>query len=562
MSEATHVEPVTVAQTPPAKSMPQAEVAGAPLMEEGQILVQSPATTVASSRQEAPDAPTEPASMTRNVLANWVGQFVFLVCGFILPRLASDHIGQTHLGIWDFGWSLVGYLNMLHGGVASSVTRFVARYRAVGDWRELNRTASSCAGIFGCGAVVGTLITIGTVVTLPLLPEHIFADHIDEAQWTLAFLGMSAVVELLFTVYNGVISGHERYDLIMKIEVLCNVAKLGAIVAVLMVFGLGVEAMAVCVFAVCLLEGGLKTIVAHRLCPRLRLSPRLITKRSLKDVVSFGGKSFLYGIARITLYQGNNILITMFLGPASLALFARALALVVNAEYVVYQFARVLVPVASGAQARNDDRSLANLVLKGSQYSNLIALPLVLMLAILGPTVIRVWMGAQYAVLPLITVLAFGHMASLGQGGPLYLLQGMNRHGRPGIGLMAAGFVSIIITSVLLGVFHLGLMGVAYSVGISLTLLTLLVTPRLVAKAIGISTAKYLAQSFAPCWLVIPFALWLVLCRIVLADQIYLQLLCGVGGGGIILLLSYWKTLVPDEIKEKVSSLARLGRRT
>lgn len=75
-----------------------------------------------------------------NTITVWACELVLMVSGFILPRLIDSQIGQEPLGIWDFGWSMVLYLGLVQCGVASSVNRFVAKFRAADDLAGLNCT--------------------------------------------------------------------------------------------------------------------------------------------------------------------------------------------------------------------------------------------------------------------------------------------------------------------------------------------------------------------------------------------------------------------------------------
>ena len=45
--------------------------------------------------------------LVSNVLFSWGGNFVFIIAGFIMPRMIDRRLGQELLGIWDFAWSLV-----------------------------------------------------------------------------------------------------------------------------------------------------------------------------------------------------------------------------------------------------------------------------------------------------------------------------------------------------------------------------------------------------------------------------------------------------------------------
>ena len=58
-------------------------------------------------------------------MVGWLGQLVFVVSGFILPRMIDANLGKETLGIWDFAWSLITYFDFIYGGLLSSVNRYV-----------------------------------------------------------------------------------------------------------------------------------------------------------------------------------------------------------------------------------------------------------------------------------------------------------------------------------------------------------------------------------------------------------------------------------------------------
>ena len=81
--------------------------------------------------------------LVSNVLFSWSAHFVFIAAGFIMPRMIDRRLGQELLGVWDFAWSLVSYFGLVQMGLTSSVNRYVARYRAVGDISGVNQVVSS-----------------------------------------------------------------------------------------------------------------------------------------------------------------------------------------------------------------------------------------------------------------------------------------------------------------------------------------------------------------------------------------------------------------------------------
>jgi O-antigen/teichoic acid export membrane protein len=150
--------------------------------------------------------------MAWNVLASWAGHMVFVIAGFVMPRMIDRHIGQTSLGIWDFSWSLVSYFGLAGLGIGSSVNRYVAKYRAVNDIDGLRRAVSS---VWCIQVVVSFVIVLATAVVASFIPlwfkERLGAE-MKIAQWVVVLLGLSLAVEMAFDAFRGVMTGCHRWD--------------------------------------------------------------------------------------------------------------------------------------------------------------------------------------------------------------------------------------------------------------------------------------------------------------------------------------------------------------
>lgn len=519
-------------------------------------------TSTMTTPAAPPDAPTAGGetgwgNVARNTLINWSGHFLLIISGFILPRIIDSHLGQERLGVWDFGWSATAYLSLINAGIASSVNRYVARYRTQKDWEALNRVASSCAAVFLCTATLAALATAGLVALAQSVLPGSFAAYLPEARWLILFLGIASAIGMYLTVYNGVMTGCQRYDLVTYIESGLHLALMG-VMAWLLHMGCGLRAMGAAVLVARIVEAGMKYAASRRACPDLRIAPKYLTRAGVWEVMSFGSKTFLNQASRVTLYQGNSLLIAYFLGPAAVAMHSRAMALVMHANKVLFQFGRVLIPAASSLQAADDDEALRRLVVLGTRYSMLIALPIVLVLTILGAPLMHLWMGEAYASLPLLGILAIGHLAALAQTGAFYALQGMDRHGIPGLATLAATVLSVIASYVALAWFRAGLSSVAISMGVSLTIVNLVVIPVIVARAARMSVGQYMRET-APSALaaVGPFGAWLAIVRYGMQLGDAATLVVGLGGGAVVLAGSYWKCVVPAGVKSRVAGRVR-----
>ena len=82
-------------------------------------------------------------------------------------------------------------------------------------------------------------------------------------------------------------------------------------------------------------------------------------------------------------------------GLVALAVFSRPLALIRMIETFGAKFAYVLTPTASSLQSSGQHERLAQLLLQAGRLGTALALPMILLLAVLGDPIMLAWMGAS-----------------------------------------------------------------------------------------------------------------------------------------------------------------------
>ncbi len=499
-------------------------------------------------------------SLIRNILANWAGYFVFVVSGFIMPRLITEQAGQETLGVWDFGWSLVTYTSLLSLGVVSAITRYVARYRAQQDWDALNGAINSCLSILLVSFILGLGAVCGLTAAVPwLLPT---TESIDgaTAQWMVFVLGLSVAIQLPLVAPNAVITGCERFDVRSVIRVSSGLAVMLAMIAVLVTGG-GLVALAMTHLVGETAAGVASFVVAKRVCPQFRVSLGLATWNTAKEMLAFGGKSVLPYASRAGLYQTNGIILAYFLGPAALAVYARQRALVTHAMRFITQYARVFTPTSSALHARGEHEDLRRLFIRSTKYALYLALPIVLYLCLMGGPLVHLWMGAGYEQPLVLGILAVGHLISLVQRPAMSMLTGMHRHGTPAIAELVAAAISVPLGLVFIGVFEWGLLGAALAIVIPVSVCGGLFLMIWSCRILGLGVWPYLRQVVpGPAATVVPFVLCLAAARWVYPDSVYRPLMLGTGVGGLIMVPVYWRYALPPSLKTRMAGMLRRKR--
>lgn len=493
--------------------------------------------------------------IARNALANWAWYAFVLVSGFLLPRLIDRHQGRELLGVWDFGWSMVAYVNLLAMGVSSSVNRYVARYRTEGRDHALNLTVNSALAILVVSASVGVAIA-GLVVTwLPHLLGELDPGVIRAARWTVALLCLNCALKLPGGVFNGIITGLERFDRLNAIRIVRDATVLCSSIFALFAGG-GIVALAAIVLCGDLLGELVKILVARRLCRGLHLSWRLCRLATIMEVLSFGGKTLAMGLARGAIYQTSGVFIAIFLGPASLAVFARQRALVMHTMRFVKQYAQVFVPRSSVLQASDDLPALQRTLVQTSKWGMYITMPLMTVTLIMAGPLLRLWMGSDYEAPKALMIMAAGHMLFVPQLGVYSILVGIGRHGLPAWAEIGAAVVSIGLGYVAVGMLNGGLVGAAIAMSLPLAVSGGIVTPLYACRVLDLSVLSYLRRVFpSPIIASIPLAFCLLVSRFIFKESAMRSVCVGVGLGALMTVAIYWRWVLPDMIKIRVRKI-------
>ncbi len=496
--------------------------------------------------------------LVSNVLFGWGSHFVFVIAGFIMPRMIDRRLGQELLGVWDFAWSLVCYFELVQAGISSSVNRYVARYRAVGDISGVNRIVSSASCVLCVGGSLALGLTIAVSLLLPQLFGASLGDNVLEAQWVVFFLGASIVIEISLSAFRGVLTGCHRWALHNIIRSGWHVATVAGMILTLF-WGGSLLSLAVITFVGLALEYMTRVIIAHRVCKDLRLRASLVTWETIRKLLLFGGKTLIPGVSGLLLNQTTNVLIMVYLGPAALALYVRPRSLVRHMNTLVVKMAVTLTPTTSSLQRMGNLEGIRELLIRSVRYSFYMVLPMVLVLVVFGSAILRLWMGPRYANGLIPAILAIGYLATMVQAPVLMILTGMNVHGRAGVAQFIASLCSVGLTVLVLGYLGWSLAGVAVAVTVPLTIMNVVYLPHLICRRVGLDMGRYFLSVMArPAVHVLPFAACLVVARIVFHTEPLVGLVLGASTGSLFLAVLYWRYVLPGRIKTRVFRRGRM----
>ncbi len=490
-----------------------------------------------------------------NTLTSWGAYLVFVIFGFIMPRIINDTLGQVQLGIWDFCWSLVNYLRMCNMGFASSTNRYVAKYRAEFDFNNLRSIISTaiCIQIFFAVLIIALSILIAML--LPAFFGEKLGENTVETQYVFAFLGCSLAIQMGFDTSRGILTGYHRWDLHNGITAGMYLVSSIMMIVSLLVYEAGLFGMSLAYMCVTLLTEILRMVVAKRISPEYKLSKERVSLPHAKTMLFFGSKTILSVLPPIVVLQTTSLFIAGALGPAALAMFSRPLALVRIVETLIRKFSYVLTPTVGSLRVIEDRAIIREFLISSTRYGVAFTLPMLLPLVVYGDVILEIWMGSDYANLTVMSILAIGYFFLISQYPVLQILVGLNKHGR----------ISLLNFGVTLSVFFLGiayismtewsLVSAALVVAGSLTVGNGFLIPLYACKELSINLTDYIVGVFRlPVVLCLPLLLIFLGARLMFSNELLYGLLVSTFIGSIITLWLYWCYLAPDDFKRKVTA--------
>ncbi len=497
----------------------------------------------------------------RNVVTNWIWYAIVVVHGFVVPRLINDYRGQELLGIWDWGWSLVLYVGLLSLGITSAVSRYTARYRAVEAWEDLNRAFSSSLAILASMCLLVILAVTAFDVTAAFLDRDVTSDQRATAQWTAILLISAAAIQLPGGAFNGIITGHERFDALNGIRWLRDSSSL---VGMILILTLGGSIVGLAAFNLALEVAATlaRAALAFRLCRTLRIGPQYVRRSVMAEMLQFGGKTVMQEFARGGLQYGVRLMLAKWLGPGTLAVFARQQALVMHAHRFLKQYSQVFVPSAAALHSEKNTKALQELMLKGNRWGMYFAVPLMIVLILQGGPLVQLWMkDPAFRAAEVIAVLAAGHVLAIGQNSAYSVLMGMGIHGFAAVLECIVAIIGLVVVGIGIGWLGWGMLSAAVVIGLCVTATGGVLIPLYACRALELPFGRYLLTIlWGPLVACLPFVAVLLSVPPLLGTVgLWTQLGVTLGGSGAVLVITYWFFVFPPTVRDRI--LKRLGRR-
>jgi len=385
-------------------------------------------------------------------------------------------------------------MSLLDLGIASAVSRYVARYHIRDDYDKLNRIVNSAFLLF---IIITTFIVILSPLTSSIILSliNIDASLRDTVRILIIIVSFDISIFILTGLFRGSLAGFQRFDVI-NITILFSSFYKAVLFYVFLSGGHGLITMSIISLTANLLISALYYYYIKSKYSFFRLGFRLISKESIKKVFSHSNYTFLAMVANQVIYYSDAFVIGYFMNTASITYYSIAWSLTEYVKRFSIAFSRAFVPAFSSTDSSGNNLELNDLFISGTKFMMILSNLLCIGFIIVGGDFISLWMGEEYrdACTPILMILFVSQIFLGPQLISYALLQGTSKH-------KAASYVSVFvsITSLLLSIYlinHYGLIGVALGTAIPQIIFNGFIFSYLATNSINCSFYSYICHTY------------------------------------------------------------------
>lgn len=435
-----------------------------------------------------------------NAIANLASRCIIAAIAFFMVPFFIRTLGKEQYGIWLLVASVFTYRTALDLGLNSAINRYIPVFLANDDYKSIEKVINTSVLYLTFTSILLIIITFvihGYFDVWFSIPPNM----VSTAKSLVLIVGFSFAAIMPLQIYSAILSSLQRYDL-ASLGTLLPILARTLILVLLLSRGYSLIVMGLsfgfCEIAIRLLQ----LVCAKKLFPykiKFRFEFDFILFRKM---LYYGCNTLLYTLGAAIIYKSSDVLIGIYLETTDITNYNIALATTMLLQTFTVAFVSVIKPAISDLDARDERAKICNIAFWSQKYTLVLLIPAVYFFIIMGKDFLKVWVGPDFEHLYLILILlSIAHFFRLVQYSNFLVLVGRGQHQIFGIFAISTVFFSIVLAIIMLKIFNLGLLAIALSHLIPITLISGLILPAYFNHKMNLSFKEFFQQSWWPAFI-------------------------------------------------------------
>ncbi len=339
-------------------------------------------------------------SMGRNTLFGVINNVAQVGTRLVTIPIVISHIGLDGYGIWSIIMTAGVYMRFGTIGIKAAFQKYVADATVTHDYETVSKLLSTgCALLFLLSILGLTPVCLYShgIARLTGVPPQ----FVKSAGGAISMLALIMVIANVGAVYEAIVMGGHRIDIVRKAGTIFCVLEAICVVAILRL-GYGLFAMAAIMGASELCYIVWCYLASSKIVPEIHVSSRYITRTVFRELARYAGSYQLVSVLQMVYGALLPIAILRAFGANAAGVYALAQKLVNPVEMMR---SALFVPMLSGGAmvyASGEVERMQALLMKSFKATLLLSVPILVFVSTFGAVIIRAWTGTTNALLPVV----------------------------------------------------------------------------------------------------------------------------------------------------------------
>jgi O-antigen/teichoic acid export membrane protein len=337
-----------------------------------------------------------------NVLTQWLSFILRAGIGIVLVPFLIRELGRDVYGLAILLGVIISFAEVADMGLRAALGRHLSEALAENNMDAYNSLAATAVAIWlSVGGILAVACAIfsGSIVAFLDIPVEIQGDA---NLLVMLFGSLSILMAFIQPLFSAILSSSNRFDVINRLA-----AGHGLTTGVLLFLVLSYSDSGIYGWGVVMLGGKvlfliISAVVALRVMPSFQFSLKRVSWVSFRKLFSLSGYLFFLNLTNLLSSKVDPIILSRFLGPASLALYNPGLTLSSRVRPLVLVLANQLYPVTTKFHTTGDDAQMKKVLFVGTRLTLCMGIGVFAILGVLSQSICRVWLegtlGQEYQV--------------------------------------------------------------------------------------------------------------------------------------------------------------------
>jgi membrane protein EpsK len=496
-----------------------------------------------------------------NLLFNVITFAINALIGLVLPAFLIDKLGVGTYSLIPISMSITSFMLIITVAINGTLSRFLSIDFAT-DFKSVNTTFSTSYFVL-LGLFLIFMPLLFLFVYNPSLFLNISENNINDSRILFGTIIIAFVLNSFASLFNSIAYVKNRINL-QNISLIIN--RLGIIVFLTALFLIGyinVQAYGIAVLFSTIISFIYSYKIAKKLHPDLEIRFSLFDIFKFKLLSKLGFWLMVNQVGVLLFLQTDILVVNNLLGEEKSGIFGTLIQWSFLIRTIIGIFSTVFGPLTLTLYANQQIDKLIEFTKLTTKLLGILSSVIAVIIVYFAKDILRVWLGVEFEEYTFILQVMIFHLGfNLAYSSIVNINIAYNKAEIPGIVTLLTGVLNICLGIVLIKYTSLGILAVAISGFISLTIKNFVFTPLYAAKIMGIQWYTYIRTIFSSLIITL-FGVGLTVCFSSERFQInsFIELIMGcivltlvLGAGAWFLLRKEEKIQVKEVILSKIGN--------